>query len=108
MAETNVMIAATVHLADRVEFSIFFVMCRALSVEFKNPQFPAMGFIGEDFAMSLDQIMTEHCAILSSLAVGPTPGARHVSLLASYRLLRERGREATRSMIVADIRDTLD
>lgn len=63
--------------------------------------------------MTSDRIATAHYAVLCGLSsdeitVGVTPGPMHVSLLASYLLLHERGWEAIRNMIVADIRGALD
>jgi len=72
-----------------------------------------MRITGEEFAMTSDRIATGHCAVLCArnpdeIMVGVSPGPMHVSLLASYLLLHERGWEAIRNMIVADIRGTLD
>lgn len=63
--------------------------------------------------MTSEQITPAQCAALSGLhsnemLLGVSPTARHDSLHASYRLHDERGWQAVRDMIVADIRASLD
>jgi len=63
--------------------------------------------------MTSEQITPAQCAAMSGLhsnemLLGVSPTARHDSLHASYRLHDERGWQAVRDMIVADIRASLD
>ena len=69
--------------------------------------------MGEEFAMTSDQIAIEHCAALCGLDSNEfmkdvTPNAMHASLHASYLLLHKRGWATVRDLIVADICAALD
>jgi len=73
----------------------------------------AIGIMGEEFAMTADQILFEQCAALCGLdsnefTTAVSPSALHASLHASYLLLHKLGWATVRDLIVADVRATLD
>jgi len=69
--------------------------------------------MGEEFAMTSDQIAIEQCAALCGLDSNEfmtdlSPSATRASLHASYLFLQNRGWATVRDLIVADIRAALD
>jgi hypothetical protein len=88
-------------------------MYRITADNSKISELKAIGPMGEEFAMTSNQIAIEHLDTFYSLGSNEfmqdlLPCAAHASLYASYLLLRDRGWANVRDMIVADICGALD